>query len=109
MPRAGLRRHALAARPSPSLLLLLLLLPMLRSADCVSCTKNGHKKDAEKNARPRPAAGDKEEKLSARRRRRKYCSCSLRKSLVHVGLVTPPDVIQVSESTQQKSNHWKIS
>ena len=68
------------------------------------------KRNAEKIARPGPAAGDDEENHSACRRRRKICLCSLQKSLVHDGLVvTPPDDIKVPESTQhEKSNHIKI-
>ena len=67
------------------------------------------KRGASKIARPRPAAGDEEENLSARRRRRKFCHCSLQKCLEHDGLVTPPDDIKVPESTQQMSNHWNVS
>jgi hypothetical protein len=68
------------------------------------------KRNAEKVARPRPAAGDDEENHSASPQAKKKWLCSLQKSLVHDGLVvTPPDDTKAPESTQhEKSNHRKI-
>jgi len=67
------------------------------------------KRNAGKIVRPRPAAGDDEENLQRAAGEEIFCRCALQKGFVHEGMVTPWPSQKVSESTQQKSNHWNVS
>jgi len=112
VPRAGLRHSVLAS----CLLLLLAVDASQRDAYERSLRATDHrggkslrKEMPQKIARPRPAAGDEEENLSARRRRGNFCHCALRTGLVHEGHGDTLALTKIPESTQQKSNHWNVS